>query len=175
MRTLLTLTLLHPKKVLRTFLGALVIALALPAAAAAGGWATAGVSPPPPGIGPGDTWQAELTLLQHGVTPLEGVSPTITITGPETRTFEFAPTGEPGVYVTDVVFPSAGTWRYSVDDNFSQVHTFAPVQVGGPVAAPAGGDFPAWVVAPIAAGALALAALGVVLVRRRAPGVPALD
>jgi hypothetical protein len=160
---------------MRTFLTLTLLALALPAAAVAGGWATAGLSPPPAGIGPGDTWQAELTLLQHGVTPLEGVSPTITITGPETRTFEFAPTGKPGSYVADVVFPSAGSWRYRLDDGFSQVHTFAPVQVGAPVAAPAGGDFPAWVVAPIAAGALALAALGVALVRRRTPGVPALD
>ncbi|MEX2645305.1 MAG: FixH family protein [Gaiellaceae bacterium] len=159
MRTLLTLTL---------------VALALPAAAAAGGWATAGVSPPPAGIGPGDTWQAELTLLQHGVTPLEGVHPTITISGPETRTFEATPTGEPGVYVAEVVFPSAGSWRYAVDDDFSQVHTFAPVQVGAPVAAPSGGDFPAWAVVPIVAGALALAALGMALVRRRTPGVPAL-
>jgi len=160
---------------MRTFLTLTLLALALPAGAAAGGWATAGVSPPPPGTGPGDTWQAELTLLQHGVTPLEGVNPTITISGPETRTFEFAPTGKPGIYVAEVVFPSAGTWRYSVNDDFSQVHTFAPVQVGGPVAAPAGGDFPTWVVAPIAAGALALAALGVALVRRRPRAVPALD
>jgi hypothetical protein len=160
---------------MRTFLTLTLIALALPAAAAAGGWATAGLSPPPAGIGPGDTWQAELTLLQHGVTPLEGVHPTITISGPATRAFEAMPTGKPGVYVAEVVFPSAGTWRYSVDDDFSQVHTFAPVQVGGPVAAPARGDFPIWVIAPIAAGALALAALGVALVRRRAPAVPALD
>lgn len=160
---------------MRTLITLALLALALPAAAAAGGWATAGVSPPPAGIGPGDTWQAELTLLQHGVTPLEGVHPTITIGGPETRTFEFAPTGKPGIYVADVVFPSAGSWRYSVDDDFSQVHTFAPVQVGAPVAAPAGGDFPAWAVAPIAAGALGLAALGIALVRRRTPGVPALD
>jgi len=160
---------------MRTFLTLTLLALALPAAAAAGGWATAGVSPPPPGIGPGDTWQAELTLLQHGVTPLEGVHPTITISGPETRTFEFAPTGKPGIYVAEVVFPTAGSWRYAVDDDFSQVHTFAPVQVGAPVAAPAGGDFPAWVVAPIVAGVLALAALGLALARRRTPGVPALD
>jgi hypothetical protein len=175
MRTFLTLTLIHPKKVLRTFLGALVLALALPAAAAAGGWATAGVGGPPPGIGPGDTWNAELTLLQHGVTPLEGVNPTITIIGAERQTFDFKPTGEPGVYTAEVVFPSAGTWRYEVNDDFSQVHTFGPIQVGAPVTAPGGGGFPAWAVAPIVAGALALAALGVALVRRRTPGVPLPD
>src|SRR5918996_3379865 len=107
---------------MRTFLKLTLLALTLPAAAAAGGWATAGLAPPPAGIGPGDTWQAELTLLQHGVTPLEGVHPTITITGPETRTFEFVPTGKPGIYLADVAFPSGGTWSYTVNDDFSQVH-----------------------------------------------------
>lgn len=159
---------------MRTFLTLMFIALALPAAAAAGGWATAGLGPPPGGLGPGEPWDAELTLLQHGVTPLDGVHPTITIIGPETRTFEFTPTGEPGGYVAEVVFPSAGTWRYELDDDFSQVHTFGPVQVGAPVAAPTGGDggFPSWVIAPIAGVALFLAALGIVLVRRRTTGVP---
>ena len=160
---------------MRTFLTLVAVTLAFPAAAAAGGWATAGLAPPPDGIAPGETWRAELTLLQHGVTPLEGVNPTITVAGPETRTFDFAPTGKPGVYAADVVFPSAGTWRYSVNDDFSQVHSFAPVEVGGPVAVPGGEGFPAWAVAPVAAAALALAVLGVVLVRRRAAGVPALE
>ena len=162
---------------MRTLITLMFIALALPAAAAAGGWATAGLDAPPPGIGPGDTWNAELTLLQHGVTPLDGVHPTLTITGPETKTFEFTPTGKPGGYVAEVVFPSAGTWRYRLDDNFSQVHTFAPIQIGAPAITPtpiggSDGGFPAWAIAPIVVGALLLAALGFVLVRRRTAGVP---
>ncbi len=163
MRTLLTLPFV-------------LLALALPAAAAGGGWATAGLAPPPAGIDPGETWRAEFTLLQHGVTPLEGVQPSITISGPETETFAARPTGKPGVYVADVVFPTAGTYSYRLDDGFSQVHTFKPVAVGAAPPAPvADGRFPAWAFAPIAVG-LALAAAVAALVRRRtAHAVPALD
>ena len=162
MRRFLTLTLV-------------LAALALPAAALGGGFATAGLAPPADGIGPGDTWHAEIKLLQHGVTPLRGVQPSITIRGPETRTFAARPTAEAGVYVADVVFPTAGTYRYEVDDGFSQVHTFAPVVVGGPVPAPGGDGFAAWKIAPLLAAAIAFAA-GAVLARRRATQkVPALD
>lgn len=161
---------------MRTFLTLTLIGLALPAIAAAGGFATAGLAPPPDGLSPGDAWAAEITIKAHGVTPMEGLAPTLTIRGPETRTFDAKPTARPGVYVADVVFPAAGTYRYEVMDGYAgQVHRFGPVEVGGPVAVPAGDGFPAWVVAPIAAGALVLAALGVALVRRRTPAVPALD
>lgn len=151
-------------------------ALALPAAALGGGWATAGLASPPAGIEPGDTWRAEVRLLQHGVTPLVGVSPSITIRGPATRTFPARPTSEPGVYAADVVFPAAGSYRYEVDDGFSQVHTYAPVEVGGPAAAPGGDGFPGWVVAPVTVVALALGAAAALLARRRlGHRVPALD
>ena len=151
-------------------------ALALPATALGGGWATAGVGPPPAGLEPGDTWPAEVKLLQHAVTPLVGVSPSLTIRGPDTRTFPARPTSEPGVYAADVVFPVAGSYRYEVDDGFGQVHTFGPVEVGGPVAAPGRDGFPGWVVAPVAVAALALGAAAVLLTRRRAGHrVPALD
>jgi hypothetical protein len=160
---------------MRTLLILTFAALALPAAALGGGFATAGVSPPSGGLGAGDTWQAKITLLQHGITPLQGVSPSVTIRGPETRTFAARPTGEPGVYVAKVVFPTSGSYTYEVDDGFSQVHSFAAIRILGPEAAPGGGGFPGWLIAPLAAAALALAA-GAVLARRRATqGVPALD
>ena len=110
-------------------------ALALPASAIGGGWATVGVTPPPDDIGPGQTWNAELKILQHGVTPLEGVEPTVMISnGSSEESFPATPTGEPGVYVAKVVFPSGGEWSYRVNDGFSQTHSFAPVSIGGPVA-----------------------------------------
>jgi hypothetical protein len=154
MRTLLTLTL---------------IALALPAAAAAGGYATAGLGPPPPGIEPGDTWPAEITIKAHGITPAEGLAPTLTIRGPETKTFSAKPTGKPGVYVAEVVFPTAGSYRYEVMDGYAgQVHTFAPVEIGT-LPVPGGSGFPAWAIAPIVVGGAMAAALAALLLRRRAP------
>lgn len=140
-----------------------LVALAAPASAFAGGWATAGLAPPPGDIGPGDEWNAEVTVLQHGRTPLEGVEPAVTITNGSTdKSFSAKPTDEPGVYVAEVVFPSAGKWRYEVDDGFGQTHTFAPVSVG---AGGGGGGIP---VLPITGGiVLVLAAAGALFLLAR--------
>src|SRR5919108_6638876 len=111
-------------------------ALAMPGAAAAGGWATAGLAPPGDGIQAGDTWNARVTILQHGRTPLSGVEPTVTIRNDagKTVTFSALPTGEAGVYEAKVKFPSGGAWSYEVYDGFEQYggaqrHTFGPVTI----------------------------------------------
>jgi hypothetical protein len=148
-----------------------LVLLALPASALGGGFATVQLSSLPDGTPPGGTWPVELTVLQHGVTPLEGVSPLVRISSLDgaTREFPAAPTGEPGVYAADVVFPTAGTWRYEIFDGFTQTHTYAPVEIVG------GAGTDSFPVLPVAAGALAvlLAAVGgVVVLRRRRPGAP---
>jgi hypothetical protein len=170
-------------------------ALAQAGAASAGCMATVGLAPPPAGIAAGTTWTAELTVLQHGRNALPNATtarPELTIvdtgTG-ERKTFVARPTGDPEVFVAQVAFPAAGSWRYEVYDDFSsdgarpvpcaQTHTFAAVTVGGPAggAAPPGsrGDagFP---VVPAVGGTLAaLAALALsfaVLRRRRGEVAP---
>lgn len=117
----------------------LTAALALCGGAAAGGWATVGLAAPPDDLRPGDVWTAELTILQHGVTPLTGIAPTLTIQSRDTgatRTFAARPTGQPGVYAARVVFPEKGQWAYLVRDGFAPgthgTHTFAPVAIGVP-------------------------------------------
>lgn len=116
--------------------------------ASAGCMATVGLAAPPQGIAPGTTWSAEITVLQHGVRPLPNAKtaqPTLTIVNTENgrqQTFVARPTNDPAVYVADVVFPAAGSWRYEVFDDFTswggepapcaQTHTFAAVDVGGP-------------------------------------------
>jgi hypothetical protein len=142
---------------MRAFLLAVSAALVLAAPAAAGGWATAGLGPPDGGLGAGDTWNAQVTILQHGVTPLVGVSPVVKISkGGETHDFPAAPTSEAGVYLAKVKFPSEGNWTYQVDDGFGQTHSFAPVQIGSG----AGGGFSipgwTWALAAAAAGLLVL-------------------
>jgi hypothetical protein len=153
-----------------------LLAVALPGAAAAGGWATVQLSSLPTGTKAGDTWKAELLVLQHGRTPLEGVSPVIRIrNGDVGKEFTATPTGEPGRYAADVTFPAVGTWQWEIWDGFSQTHTYAPVTVGGGAGA-GDGSFP---MVPLGAGALVLvgglAGLMFVARRRRAAPRPVLD
>ena len=138
---------------MRTFLLVLAGALVLAAPAAGGGFATAGLTPPDGGVGPGDTWNAEVTIKAHGVTPMEGLSPYVTITnGKTTKRFDAAPTDRIGVYLAKVKFPSEGTWRYSVYDGYAgQTHTFKPVQIGSG-SGDGGFAVPDWALALLAAG-----------------------
>jgi len=120
---------------MRATLLALLILAIVPASALAGGWATVGLSSTPDGTAPGDPWVVEMTILQHGrsETPLSGLRPTLTVsrTGAEGHTFTASPTGRPGVYRARVIFPSAGTWRYEVNDDFPGVtHDFPPAEIG---------------------------------------------
>jgi hypothetical protein len=119
---------------------AAVSALVLAGTAVAGGWATVKLSSRPTGLAAGETWIVDITVLQHGVTPLPGVRPTLTIRKVQrtlssvTRTFSTRATGRTGVYRARVVFPSAGRWRYEVYDGFTQyggarTHSFAAVTI----------------------------------------------
>ena len=146
----------------------LVLAVALVAvpAASAGGWATVGLGSLPGGTPAGEPWSVDLTVLQHGRTPLEGIAPVLTIRddGGDTRSFTATPTGKPGVYHVNVVFPSEGTWSYEIWDDFSRTHTFSPIEI----AAPPAGSFPyAWLGLGLGlALALGLAATTVLYLRR---------
>ena len=170
-------------------LALIAAALAAPAAATAGGWATVGFDPPPAGLQPGEPWEVDLTVLQHGRTPLEGVQPRVIVaqsTGGGQRAFSARPTAEPGVYRATVMFESAGTWTIAVDDDFAATHRFPAVEIGGktsstePVAAvnaaaatppSAGDDGPNLLLAFVAAAVAALAAgLGAAYLQRRGGG-----
>jgi YtkA-like len=154
-------------------------ALAVPGSAAAGGWATASLGPPDDGLQAGDTWNARVTILQHGETPLSGVEPTVRIRNDKgtTRSFPARPTGEPGVYEAEVKFPSSGTWSYEVYDGFeqyggAQTHTFGPVAI----APGSGGGVELWpfVLAGLAAALVAGTVAWLARIRRRTSAVPAL-
>jgi hypothetical protein len=114
---------------------AIAVLLLAPASSHAGGWATVGLSSMPEDALPGEEWVVDLTLLQHGVTPLEGVTPVVRLAqedaaGAERRAFAAEPRNEPGVYRARVDFPSKGAWRVSVHDGFSGVHEFGVVRIG---------------------------------------------
>jgi len=153
-------------------------ALVLAPAALAGGWATVGLSSTPVGVQPGDPWNVDITVLQHGRTPLTDVQPTLTIrNGDATKTFDATPTGKPGVYAARVTFPTAGKWTYEVNDGFvmQQAHTFPAVQIGEPVSAPAAApttttDDGGPNVTLLVLGGLALLLAAVLLLARRRAG-----
>lgn len=155
----------------------LAAALVLTGVAQAGGWATVGVSPLPDGTAAEKTWSPEITVLQHGRTPLGGLSPVVTIrndSSDEERSYPATETAETGVYRADVVFPSGGDWRVVVKSGFwgeGGTVTYGPVTIEPlpPAAAPR--SFP---VLPVAAvvlllGVAGLATLAIRRTRRLAP------
>lgn len=156
---------------------AVAVSLMAVPGAMAGGWATVELSSTPDQAA-GQTWNVDVTVLQHGRTPLTNVTPEVIIndgTGP--LKFVARPTGRPGVYRAEVVFPRAGTWRYAVWDGFTRRHSYPAVRIGTGPAAPAsaarsgGADdglpWPAIVLA--LAGGLAAAGLVFTVQRRRTP------
>ncbi|MDA0164508.1 FixH family protein [Solirubrobacter ginsenosidimutans] len=152
---------------MRRVLLAVGLLLVFAPAAHAGGWATVGLSSTPSG----KTWVVDLTVLQHGVTPLTDVKPAVVIlSGDKREVFAAKPTGKPGVYRATVVFPASGRWEYQVDDGFisQQLHTYPPVQIGdapAPVTTPSGDDGPnlLWLIGGLA---LLLAAAALLIVPR---------
>jgi len=139
----------------RRVLLALGLLLVFVPTAHAGGWATVSLSSTPTGVQPGKPWTVDLTVLQHGRTPLTDVQPVVTIrSGGRSQDFAAEPTGKPGVYRAEVVFPTAGRWTYEIDDGFiSQMpHTYPAVQIGGPGATSADGGGPnlLWLIPGIA-------------------------
>jgi hypothetical protein len=168
---------------------ALAVALIAPTTSLAGGWATVGLSSLPDGAQPGEAWVVDLTVLQHGRTPLEGVEPSVRIRqarGGTDKTFVAKPTETAGVYRARVVFPSAGRWTYAVDDDFSQVHQLGSVQIGArgeraaaavsptsPSPSDPGGGVTLAGALGIALGAGVLAALFTAALRRRGETRPA--
>jgi hypothetical protein len=159
------------KKFLLTLAVAAFTAAVLIAGAGAGGSATVGLgSLPPSGLEPNQNWPVDITVLQHGQTPLAGVIPILRIRdggGKVVKSFTATPTDKIGVYHADVTFPGEGTYSYEVYDGFveyggAQTHTFAPVVIGPP-----GGSFPYLPVGLAVALALGLAAATTVFLRRR--------
>jgi hypothetical protein len=147
-------------------------AATLVGAANAGGWATVGLSSlPPAGLPANQDWPVDITVLQHGQTPLSGVTPVVRIRddgGSVVKSFTATPTGKPGVYHATIRFPAEGSYSYEVYDGFTQyggaqTHTFKPVVIG---AADDGLPY-GWLALALALGLAAALAAATTLARRR--------
>jgi hypothetical protein len=145
------------------------------------------LSSTPFGTKPGDPWSGTLTVFSdfHAGAMAD---PTITIrnlgTG-ETQTFTTRPAKVPTTahtqsFVFQVVFPTAGRYRYSVRDGVTdREYTYPVVLIApadSPAAVPSGGDssnrsVPVWPIIGGAGGAGLLALAAVVAVRRRRFGL----
>ena len=117
-----------------------VLAAFVPATALAGGWATVQLSSTPDGAEARAPWVVNLTVLQHGVTPVDGETSLVFTRADdgETAVFEGEPTDEIGRYTVEVTIPSEGNWEWQVIQD-----VFPPQDMGVITVAPdAGAMFP---------------------------------
>lgn len=119
--------------------------MALAGVAMAGGFAITTVDSAPDEFEAGTTYDIEYTILQHGRTPVDGVSTDLVFTPPNSEPLRFAgsPTGVPGQYVASVVLPEAGVWDWAVDQgdfgllSLGEVEVAVPGEPASPTSAPA--------------------------------------
>lgn len=118
-------------------LGALVLVagLAFPAGALGGGYTTVELSSTPDGLRAGEAWDVEITVLAHGVTPVENLKPAprVTITealSGESHAVSARPAERPGAYRARVVFPRAGEWAYSIRNAYDGGRSYPAVEIG---------------------------------------------
>ena len=128
---------------------------------------------PPAGLPANQDWPVDITVLQHGQTPLAGVTPIVRVRddgGKVVKSFTATPTGKTGVYHAVVRFPAEGSYSYEVYDGFTHVRRRADAHVQAdrdrrrrrrlPVRAPG---------RSLSALAVALAAATTLALRRRRP------
>lgn len=83
--------------------------------ALAGGWAVITLDELPGEIVAGKPFEVGFTVRQHGVTPLDGLSPTVSARRLGSIITEQAIAhGETGHYIVTLTFPQAGEWQWSI-------------------------------------------------------------
>lgn len=163
-------------------IAALLLALGLAGVAGAGGWsvvvldresALIGVDRP---VDAGAPFTIGFTVLQHGKTPVDGLTPRITLSSAAGEGVTVFAEGEggPGHYVATITLPEAGTWTWQIDA-FGPIATMAPITVAAPAPAPAPlTPAPALALWGALAGlAIALLAVALLALRGRRPAAAA--
>jgi hypothetical protein len=125
---------------LATAVMTLGLMLAMSATALAGNMAITSFESLPDEFQAGTTYTLTYTVLQHGVTPVDGETSLVFTRADdgETAVFEGEPTDEIGRYTVEVTIPSEGNWEWQVIQD-----VFPPQDMGVITVAPdAGAMFP---------------------------------
>lgn len=122
-----------------TFILTLLALLALPLTVGAGGWSVVTLDSSPVNLQPGVPFTVGFVVRQHGVTPLGGLTPNVTLTNAATNervTARATAEGATGHYVVTLTLPATGAWNWQIDA-FGPPAVLSPIQVGATASAPA--------------------------------------
>jgi hypothetical protein len=116
--------------------GVVAVLTMQPGSARAGGWAVSSLDPLPESMVSGRDLSVGVTILQHGVSPVQLDNVVFVIDGSNgTERFTAKPEGAIGHYVAVVRFPSAGEYRWTLEPGWFQPQSLGTVTVGDPDAA----------------------------------------
>lgn len=95
---------------------ALLLTLAIAVPVYAGGWAVITLDELPTGVIAGESFTVGFTVLQHGITPMTDLDPTILAVSPDGEKFIVLakPEGKPGHYAATLTFPTKGKWNWTI-------------------------------------------------------------
>lgn len=119
---------------------AIVAALALVVPVSAGGWTNVTLDTVPTSLQAGQNLALGFMVRQHGITPINNVSPTLkarNVATGESFSVSARQEGAVGHFVADVTFPSSGAWQWSVTPA-----PFPEVELGGVTILAAGAAAP---------------------------------
>lgn len=113
-----------------------LVLLALPLVASAGGWALTSFDELPTSFETGETYELSYTILQHGRSPVDvfGSSVFVTNSSGNVTEFEATRTNSVGRYTVEVTFPAAGTFTWNVSQGDFAPHDLGSIAVTGAVA-----------------------------------------
>jgi hypothetical protein len=115
---------------------ALLLSLVVAIPAFAGGWAVITLDELPGNVVAGEPLNVGFTVLQHGITPMAGLDPTVTATLFKDEQFVVyaEPDGKPGHYTATLTFPKEGDWSWSIQA-FTMDQLMPTLSVAAPVVA----------------------------------------
>ena len=95
---------------------ALLLSLVVAIPAFAGGWAVITLDELPTNIVAGEPLTIGFTVLQHGITPMNDLAPTVTLAlqNDEKLVFRAEADAKPGHYTATLTFPKEGNWDWSI-------------------------------------------------------------